>query len=137
LCHVTTRDYKTYYTTISSGHIWSDGVPLTIDDIYFTYNDIIKNNKLSIPYLESYSNIEVAMETNKLKVVFENSSEDNTLFFTNYILPKHALIDPNIEMYQQSFAIEPVYNNCAKIKSQSTDQYSLIFSLADCDNTNL
>jgi len=52
-------------------------------------------------------------------------------------LPQHALIEPNLDMYQQSFAIEPVYNNCAKIKSQSTDQYSLIFDLSNCDNTNL
>ncbi len=137
LCHITTRDYKTYYTTISSGHIWSDGVPLTIEDIYFTYNDIIKINKFDLPYLEAYADIEVEMEENKLKVVFKNSSEDNTLFFTNYILPKHALLDPNLELYQQSFAIEPVYNNCAKIKSQSTDQYSLIFNMAGCTDTNL
>jgi len=90
-----------------------------------------------LPYLEKYSNISVEMDAGKLKVTFSNSSEDNTLFFTNYILPKHALISPNVEMYQQSFAIEPVYNNCAKIKSQSTDQYSLIFDLSDCKNTNL
>ncbi|HRU50558.1 MAG TPA: hypothetical protein P5155_03555, partial [Candidatus Absconditabacterales bacterium] len=77
------------------------------------------------------------MEGNKVKVVFENSSEDNSLFFANYILPKHALLSPNIDMYQQSFAIEPVYSNCAKIKSQSTDQYSLIFDLSDCKDTNL
>lgn len=137
LCHVTTRDYKTYYTSISSGHIRSDGVPFTIDDVYFTYSDIIWNNTLDIPYLKTYSDVDVSMEENKVKVVFKNSSEDNTLFFTNYILPKHALINPNVDMYQQSFAIEPVYNNCAKIKSQSTDQYSLIFNLADCKNTNL
>ncbi len=137
LCHVTTRDYKTYYVSVSSGHIRSDWVPMTINDVYFTYHEIIKNNTLEIPYLESYSSIDSTLEENKVKVVFKNSSEDNTLFFTNYILPKHALIDPSLEMYQQSFAIEPVYNNCAKIKSQSTDQYSLIFNLADCDNSNL
>jgi len=137
LCHVTTRDYKTYYVTISSWNIRSDGVPFSLDDVYFTYNDIIKLNKLQMPYLETYSDIKISIESNKLKIIFQNSSEDNTLFFTNYILPKHALINPNKEMYQQSFAIEPVYNNCAKIKSQSTDQFSLIFNLSDCDNTNL
>jgi ABC-type transport system substrate-binding protein len=137
LCHVTTRDYKTYYANISTGNIRSDGVPFTIDDVYFTYNDIIKNNTLDIPYLKAYSDVDISMEENKIKIVFKNSSEDNTLFFTSYILPKHALINPNVDMYQQSFAIEPVYNNCAKIKSQSTDQYSLIFNLADCDDTNL
>lgn len=137
LCEVTTRDYKTYYASINTGKIRSDWVPLSIDDIYFTYNEFIKNNKLWLSYLEKYSNIEVNLEWGKVKVVFKNSSEDNTLFFTNYILPRHALIEPNLETYQQSFAIEPIYNNCAKIKSQSTDQYSLIFDLSECEDTNL
>lgn len=137
LCHITTRDYKTYYVSIDTGTIWSDWVPFSIDDVYFTYNDILKENKLGLSYLDKYSNIQVDMEWEKIKVVFKNTSQDNTNFFTNYILPKHALIEPNLDMYQQSFAIEPVYNNCAKIKSQSTDQYSLIFDLSNCDTTNL
>ena len=137
LCHVTTRDYKTYYASIQTWNIRSDGVPFSLDDVYFTYNEILQKNILWIPYLDSYQDINVELEWDKVKVVFKNSSEDNTLFFTNYILPQHALIEPNLDMYQQSFAIEPVYNNCAKIKSQSTDQYSLIFDLSNCDNTNL
>lgn len=137
LCHVTTRDYKTYYVNILSWDIWSDWVPFSIEDIYFTYNDIIKENKLGIPYLEKYSWITVEQEWEQVKVTFKNNSKDNTAFFTNYILPKHALLEPNKDMYQQSFAIEPIYNNCAKIKSQSTDQYSLIFDLSNCTDTNL
>lgn len=137
LCHVTTKDYKTYYITVSSGMIWSDWVPFSIDDVYFTYHDILQENKLWLSYLEKYSTIETTLEWDKVQVVFKNSSQDNTSFFTNYILPKHALIDPSLEQYQQSFAIEPVYNNCAKIKSQSTDQYSLIFDLSNCDTTNI
>ena len=137
LCHVTTKDYKTYIVTVWSGMIWSDGVPFSIDDVYFTYHDILQENKLGLSYLEKYSTIETTLDGEKVQVVFKNTSQDNTSFFTNYILPKHALIDPTLEQYQQSFAIEPVYNNCAKIKSQSTDQYSLIFDLSNCDTTNI
>ena len=137
LCHVTTRDYKTYYVTVNADEIWSDGVPFSIEDIYFTYNDIIKNNKLEIPSLEKYSNLDISMEADQVKVTFKNSSQDNTLFFTNYILPKHALLEPNESMYVQSFAIEPVYNNCAKIKQQTTDQDSLIFDLSNCSDSSL
>lgn len=137
LCDVSTRDYKTYYVTLNTGHIWSNGVPMSIDDILFSYEEIIQKNSFNLAYLEKYSNIKVELGWNKVKVEFENSSEDNNLFFTNYILPKHAILAPNIDMYQQNFAIEPIYNNCAKIKSQSTDQYSLIFDLSDCADTNL
>ncbi len=137
LCHVTTRDYKTYYVTVNSGDVWSDWVPFSIEDVYFTYNDIIKNNKLELPALERYSNLDIAMEADQVKVTFKNSSQDNTIFFTNYILPKHALVEPNQAMYTQSFALEPVYNNCAKIKTQTTDQDSLIFDLSNCADTSL
>lgn len=137
LCDVKTSDYKTYYVTLNSWYIWSDWVPMTIDDVFFTYDQIIKNNKLEISYLWKYKDIEIEQQMNKIQVVFKNASEDNNLFFTNYILPRHPLLQPSLEMYQQSFAIEPVYNNCARIKSQSTDQYSLIFDLSNCDNTNL
>ena len=137
LCHITTRDYKTYYVTVNSGDVWSDWVPFSIEDVYFTYNDIIKNNKLELPALERYSSLDIAMEADQVKVTFKNSSQDNTLFFTNYILPKHALVEPNQAMYTQSFALEPVYNNCAKIKTQTTDQDSLIFDLSNCADTSL
>lgn len=137
LCHVTTRDYKTYYASINSWNVWSDWVPFSIEDIYFTYHDIIKENKLEIDYLEKYANIDVSLEADQVKVVFKNSSQDNTLFFTNYILPKHALLEPNKDMYSQSFAIEPVHDGCAKIKSQTTDQDSLIFDLSNCNDTSL
>lgn len=137
LCHVTTRDYKTYYVTANTDKIWSDWVPFSIEDVYFTYNDVIKNNKLEISSLEKYSNLDVSMEADQVKVVFKNNSKDNTLFFTNYILPQHALLEPNNAMYSQSFAIEPIYNNCAKIKPQTTDQDSLIFDLSNCNDTSL
>ena len=137
LCNVSTRDYKTYYVSAIGGQIRSDGVPFSIDDVYFTYKEIINKNRFNLAYLDVYSGIEVEMEWDKVKVSFKNSSEDNTLFFTKHILPRHALLEPNIDMYQQSFAIKPDYNNCAKIKSQSTDQYSLIFDLSNCKDTNL
>jgi hypothetical protein len=90
-----------------------------------------------LPALERYSNLDIAMEADQVKVTFKNSSQDNTIFFTNYILPKHALVEPNQAMYTQSFALEPVYNNCAKIKTQTTDQDSLIFDLSNCADTSL
>lgn len=137
LCHVTTTDYRTYHLMLMSGNIWSDGVPLSLNDIYFTYHDIVYKNVFGLKLLEVYKNIEVVLEGAQVRVTFPSASPDNTFFFTNYILPQHALVNPSIEYYKQSFAIEPVYNNCAKIMSQTTDQYSLIFDLSNCEDTNL
>ncbi|PID34758.1 MAG: hypothetical protein CR971_01585 [candidate division SR1 bacterium] len=137
LCKVDTKDHKTYYVSVIPENTWSDGVPVALDDIFFTYKKILVDNTLGIKHLDEYSSISVSKEGNKIKVIFPQKNRDNTLFFTNYILPEHALIEPNIDMYQQSFALEPVYTNCAKIQSQSTDQYSLIFDLTQCKDTHI
>lgn len=137
LCNVDTSDYKTYYVTLIPKNTWSDGVPVSLDDIFFTYKTILIDNAFELKKLEENTSITITKETNRLKITFPQANKDNTIFFTNYILPAHVLVEPNIDMYQQSFALEPVYNNCAKIQSQSTDQYSLIFDLTQCKDTNI
>ncbi len=137
LCDIKTNDYKTYYISLSWDYKWSDWVPIMLEDIFFTYNEIIKNNIWNVKPLNTYKDIIVLNETDKIKVIFPQSSIDNTLFFTNYILPKHALIDDSIENYQQNFSIEPVFSNCWKIMPQASDPYSLIFDLWKCDDTKL
>lgn len=137
LCTVKTNDDRIYTVSLNTGNTWSNGVLISIDDIFFTYNDIIKNNKLGLKPLEKYNNIEVELKDNTVQINFPSETKDNLNFFTHYILPQHALLEPNIDMYQQSFALETVYNNCAKIFSQSKDQYSLIFDLNKCSDTNL
>jgi len=34
-CKITTQDYQTYYVNLATGgKIWSDGVPMTLDDVH-------------------------------------------------------------------------------------------------------
>jgi len=138
VCHVTSSDYQTYYISLLSWTIWSDWVPMSLEDVFFTYNDILKHNVWWIPTLNKYEQIEISQtEDGKVKVFFPESSTDNNVFFTNYILPRHALFDTKLDEYQKSFSIEPVYTNCAHIMPQNTDQYSLIFDLSNCPNSPL
>lgn len=137
LCSVKTNDYKTYYISLSWEYKRSDWVPLNLEDIFFTYSEIIKKNIWNIKQLNTYKDIIVLNETDQIKLIFPQSSLDNTLFFANYILPKHALIDDSIENYQQNFSIEPVFSNCWKIMPQTSDPYSLIFDLWSCNDTKL
>lgn len=138
ICDVKTDDYKTYYVSISGDYKRSDWVPLNIADLFFTYNEIIKKNIWNINQLNTYKDIIVLNEDEtKIKIIFPQSSIDNSIFFTNYILPRHALIDDSLANYQQNFSIEPVFSNCWTIKPQTTDPYSLIFDLSKCENTNL
>ncbi len=140
LCHVTTKDHKTYYVALNTGNTRSNWVPVLIEDIFFTYNDILHHNIWKVPHLKKHADIEVSTNLDgRIKVMFPESSVDNTLFFLNYILPAHALSKSGADLsyYQKDFSVEPIYTQCARIMPQSTDQYSLVFDLSDCSDTYL
>jgi len=88
--------------------------------------------------LTQYNTVNITKDVNNtLKVSFPTSSSDNILFFTNYVLPKHMLINAELADYKEIFAFKPVYTNCANLVGQSTDKYSLIFNLVNCNQSNL
>jgi ABC-type transport system substrate-binding protein len=57
LCSVSTNDYKTFNISLAKDTYWSDGRKLTLDDVYFTYNDILKDNAFQLEN-QSFTNIE-------------------------------------------------------------------------------
>lgn len=111
---------------------------MSIDDVYFTYNSIIKSNMWQLTNLAAYKDISIEkLPNNSLKVSFAKKSVDNSLFFSQFILPKHILENTDFTYYTTTFARNPVYTNCSSIKSQATDDYSLIFDMKNCQDTNL
>lgn len=137
LCKVYTEDDKNYVLKIiDEDATWSDGVPVTIDDVFFTYDEIIRQNKWWIDTLNTRKTITVALENGKVKVEFPTENKENILLFTNAILPKHYLQNTTLEDYRTTFALDPVKNGCAKIVPQNTDVNSLIFDVNQCKNTN-
>ena len=91
-----------------------------------------------LPLLKQYSSITVGKDANNtLKVTFPTVSPDNILFFTNYILPQHMLMNSYLNDYTSIFAFKPVYTNCSNLVSQSNDEYSLVFNLVNCNQSNL
>ncbi len=138
LCTVTTQDNKTYTVSLNKWFIRSDGTPVSLEDVYFTYNEILRGNRWKIPLLSQYNDVIITKDVNNtLKITFNNESSDNMLFFTNYILPMHILANSELSDYTSLFAFKPVYTNCANLVSQSNDQYSLIFNLVNCNQSNL
>lgn len=138
LCTVTTKDNQNYSISLNKWFIWSDGTPVSLEDIFFTYNDILRGNIWKLPLLTQYNDITVAKDANNtLKVTFPKKSSDNILFFTNYILPQHMLASSEFSDYKSLFAFKPVYTNCANLVWQSNDQYSLVFNLVNCNQSNL
>ncbi len=138
LCTVTSEDNQNYIVTLNKGFIRSDGTPLSMEDVFFTYSEILRYNRREIPSLNQYTDIKVTKDANNtLKVTFPSASSDNKIFFTNFILPQHILINSDLHDYTSMFAFKPVYTNCSNLVSQSNDEYSLVFNLVNCNQTNL
>lgn len=137
-CTVTTKDDQNYTVSLNKWFIWSDGTPVSLEDIYFTYNEILRNNIWKLPLLNQYATTTITKDANNtLKITFATKSSDNILYFTNYILPRHILINSDLNDYKSIFAFKPVYSNCANLVSQSNDEYSLVFNLVNCNQSNL
>ncbi len=138
LCEVQTKDNKTYTVSLDKWFIWSDGTPVSIEDVFFTYNELLVNNMWKLPALTQYNTITIEKDANNtLKIIFPTTSSDNILFFTHYILPKHILINAELIDYRNIFAFNPTYTNCGNLVSQTKDEYSLVFNLVNCPQSNL
>lgn len=138
MCKVWSDDSKNYTIKINPNLIWSDWTPITNEDVFFTYNDIIKENKRNLEWLKWYTDISVTRdEFGKINVKFPNKSQDNILFFLNYILPKHVLSNYTLDDYKNFFGTQPIYTNCANLMSQTKDPHSLIFNLVNCEDSYL
>ena len=137
LCKVYTDDTQNYVLKIIDENAkWSDWRPVTIEDVFFTYDEIIRKNRREVQYLNTWNSVTVSLEDDKVKVSFPTISEDNFNFFTNAILPKHIVDSMDLDTYKNYFSLAPVTNGCAKIMPQSKDVNSLIFDLNDCGDTN-
>lgn len=137
LCKLYTENEQTYVLKlVDENAVWSDWTPVTIQDIFFTYDEILRKNRREIPWLNAWSLITVSLENDKITVTFPTRSSDNINFFVNAILPKHIVDSMDLETYRNYFSLTPVTNGCAKIMSHTNDINSLIFDVNDCDNTN-
>ncbi len=103
---------KTEYTfTMREGLKWHDGVALTADDVYFTFNDIVKSEFFQNEILKTnFAGVGIEQIDEKtIKFKLENPN----IFFVNNltigILPKHILedVDP-YDLLQDEFNKMPI-----------------------------
>lgn len=137
LCDITTDDYQTFSVSVPSKYTWSDGEPLTIEDVYFTYITILTQNIRNLPYLEKYQNITSQVNGSELIFTFPSASIDNMIFFTNFILPQHILANQEYSWYTSTFANNLISSTCNQLNTNSSDKNSAIFDLSQCEDFNL
>ncbi len=137
LCTVNTDDFQTFTVTTNEWATWSDGTPVTINDVYFTYKSIIKDNYRNIPHLDGYSNLQITSEGNELKFIFPRASRDNLIFFTNFILPAHILANISLEEYMIRFLQDPIWSTCVRLQTTGKDLDNYVFDLSSCQDFSL
>lgn len=81
-------DYKTVDLVIRDGATWSDGKPLTAEDVVFTHT-MIKNNEALNIYAIPYD--QITADGNKVKMTFKSSqfTTHHKVIGTTPIVPKH------------------------------------------------
>lgn len=113
-------DKKVYGFRIKEGAKWHDGEDVTADDLFFTFNDVIKNPDFDNPAISAnFQNIEVK-KIDPMKIEF-HLKEPNT-FFMSYlvvgVLPQHLLKDvpvSELETYAE-FNKNPIGNGPYRIE---------------------
>jgi hypothetical protein len=108
-----------------------------MDDIIFSYQDIVISNLWEQPYLSQYQDIfmsEDENDPNKLLVTFPTEDPNNREFFKLPIIPYHSMKDLDLEDYVKRFALKPVTMGCVLLKT-SNDTDSLVFDFSACKNS--
>lgn len=104
-CKIITQDYQTYYVSVNgTGKTRSDGKIRWLEDLLFTYDQVIRQNIWGIKTLTTYEGIKIEpeKEKNRLKITFPTSTTDN-----NYFSP--FLSSQNIFLETQNLMIIPAF----------------------------
>lgn len=112
MANLTVNEDKTQYTfVIREGIKWHDGEPLTVDDVYFTFNDLILNPAFQNDILKT-NFAGVKIEKVDSKTIKFTLNKPNVFFISNFltgILPGHLLNDVKPEdILQSDFNKKPV-----------------------------
>ncbi len=85
-----------YTLDIIENATWSDGVPLTAEDIAFTFNYILESGKFGNPLIQNLEGLQSAVSLGPYRMRLEFDTE-SYWFFNNFaymkIIPKHIFND--------------------------------------------
>ena len=137
LCNISTNDHQTYTVKLKdSTKKRSDGQPISLEDLFFIYDQILVKNVWDVKSLGIYKEVKIEQKADHLIITFPTSTTDNNYFFTYYLLPKHVLGNADKNRYRSIFAANPITSGCGKISPKASDKQSLVFDLTKCEDTN-
>lgn len=132
LCSVKTTDNKNFTVSLSWDNYWKDGKRISLDDIYFTYNDIIKNNSLKLINPVPNNIVNIKKNKNDINVSFNYPSVNNIEFFINPILPKHILKWKTKDYYTSEYFKNFVNATCVDLNKKTDFINNIILDYKNC-----
>lgn len=109
--HTLSSDQRTYTFKIKDGVKWHDGVPVTADDVIFTFRDVLQNENFPNPALAS-DFFDVLITKIDDQTVTMTLQKKYAFFIYNTsigLLPKHILGDtPPAELLASDFNLNPI-----------------------------
>jgi len=123
-------DGKSYRIVLRAGELWSDGQPLTANDVKFTY-DTVKDAEFRSPYQSIFSSITTEI-VDELTLTLSLTQAQPSLptLLTFGILPQHIWLDASGASFTLAeYNIKPVSNGSWKFQSVSKDRSGLVKGL--------
>lgn len=99
---------KTWTITLKEDLKWSDGEPITLDDVLFTVN-LVKNPTINTAYSSNFAGVTVEKVGNSLVFALPSAYADFDATLNMPILPKHILGNvPAGQLLEHNFSSNPV-----------------------------
>ena len=134
------EDAKSFVFRIKENQFWSDGQPITIEDVLFTYKNVIQNINFTNKFLYSqFSSVNLShSRENEMTVEIPSSNSFFIDLFTLPILPKHIykqiqLIDYHSEtldefVVSKNFTNLKFDNNLINIEFENNAKQNIILN---------
>ena len=114
---VSSEGGKVWAVTLKDNLKWSDGEPITIDDVYFTAK-LIQNPAVNTLYNSNLTNVKIEIKEDKVVFTLPAPYADFMSALNFPILPKHILEDANPKtLIEHSFSITPVTSGAFTINT--------------------
>lgn len=101
-------DGKVWTVTLKDDLKWSDGEPITLDDVLYTIN-ITRDNTINTSYASNFAGVKVEREGDALVFTLPSSYADFAATLNVPILPSHILQNVSAsKLLEHSFSTSPV-----------------------------
>jgi len=126
--HVLSPDQRTYTFTIKDGALWHDGVPVTADDVIFTFREVVQHEAFPNPALAAdFANVQITKIDDHTVTM---TLKDKYAFFIYNtaigILPRHILKDVLVEnMLSLEYNLHPIGCGPYQVESVTGSQIRL------------